>query len=71
VNWYQFVEKWHFEWLMEDIQELFDCNCKTHEQQTDDTIKASILIQELKQRLRKEKRNFQLTKIAADIFFKH
>jgi hypothetical protein len=44
-----------FEWPMEDIQALFDCNGKTDTQQIDDTIKASILIQELKQRLRKEK----------------
>jgi hypothetical protein len=43
------------EWLWEDIQDLLDCHDKPDVQQIDDSIKASILIQELKQRFKKKK----------------
>jgi predicted RNA-binding protein with RPS1 domain len=43
-----------FESMVEDIEDLLNCNDKTDVQQID-TIKANILIQELKQRLGKEK----------------
>jgi len=38
MNWYQCVGKWHLEWLMEDIQDLLDCNEKTGLQKQEDNI---------------------------------
>jgi hypothetical protein len=69
MNWYQCVEKWRLEWLVEDIQNLLDCNGKTNVQQKEDRTKANVLIQELKQRLRKEKVTSEKQKNAADKFF--
>ena len=54
---------------MEDIQDLLDCNDKTNVQQKEAGMKANFLIQELKQRLGKEKVTPEKQKNAADKFF--
>ena len=51
MNWYQCVGKWHVEWRMEDIQDLIESNGTSNLQKEEDTKKANILIEELKQRL--------------------
>ena len=55
MNWYQCVGKWRLEWLMEDIQDLLESNGKSNLQKEEDTKTANILIEELKQRLQREK----------------
>jgi hypothetical protein len=54
---------------MEDIQDSLDCNAKTDVQHKEATMKANILIQELKQRVGKEKVSPEKQKNAADKFF--
>ena len=71
MNWYQCAEKWRLEWLIEDIQDLLDSNGKSNLQKEEDTKKANILLEELKQRLQREKVTPEKQKLAADNFFKH
>ncbi len=69
MNWYQCVGKWHLEWLMEDIQDLLESNGKSNLQKQEDTKKEIVLIEELKQRLQREKVTPEKQNHAVDNFF--
>lgn len=69
MNWYQCVGKWCLEWLSEDIQESLECKGKSNLQKEEGTKKESVSIEELKQRLQREKVTPKTQNLAEDIFY--
>ncbi len=55
MNWYQCVENWRLQWLMEDIQDLLEVKGKSKVQIAHDRNEAKEIAKELKNLLENEK----------------